>query len=297
MNLMPDVYAADRNDPAARLSEAEAADINPKIKPAGPGLYRRRPSTYVIRALLLLIFGILIFVYISMVQAKPADLGTSYSKSDYNSALAKTGITLIFPGMDEAEKEEFLAANENRKLKLTDYEITYSGYAPRSFELTPTEATALLNEFLPMFSLFSDVQLAVPANGRFAASSRIHVEKMRLEILPDVIGSTQPEFLNRLLPQNLNIEVEGPAFRIENNTLIQPAQLTRIKTGAVSLRPFIGNTDQPLRDAYTSYIERIYRRIPQMQIRSLRINSRRNFEFRGVIPTRITIQENQANEN
>ncbi|NLC84762.1 MAG: hypothetical protein GX749_06790, partial [Ruminococcaceae bacterium] len=156
---------------------------------------------------------------------------------------------------------------------------------------TPAEATALMNELLPMFSIFSDMQLDIPANGRFAASSRIHVEKMRQELLPDLIGSTQPEFLSRILPRNLNIKIEGPAFSIENNTLLQPEPLAEIKLGAVSLRPFIGNTDQEIRNIYTSYIERIYRKIPQLQIRLLRINSRRNFVFSGVIPTRITIRE------
>ncbi|MGI6299413.1 MAG: hypothetical protein ACOX1T_09710 [Saccharofermentanales bacterium] len=289
MNQQPAAPAATDNDFAAAAvsPDTAATEINSRrIK-----IKKRRPSTYVIWSLLLLISALLFYVYISMVVASPSDLGVTYTQRDYNTALTKAGISVSYPGMDAAEIEEFTTKNKKRKLMLADYELDYSRYTMRNFELTPAEATALMNELLPMFSLFSDIQLDIPANGRFAASSRIHVEKMRQELLPDLIGSTQPEFLSRLMPRNLNLKIEGPAFSIANNTLLQPEPLDEIKLGAVSLRPFIGNTDQEIRNIYTSYIERIYRKVPQLQIRRLRINSRRNFVFSGVIPTRITIRE------
>jgi hypothetical protein len=289
MNQQPAAPAATDNDFAAAAvsPDTAATEINSRrIK-----IKKRRPSTYVIWSLLLLISALLFYVYISMVVASPSDLGVTYTQRDYNTALTKAGISVSYPGMDAAEIEEFTTKNKKRKLMLADYELDYSRYTMRNFELTPAEATALMNELLPMFSLFSDIQLDIPASGRFAASSRIHVEKMRQELLPDLIGSTQPEFLSRLMPRNLNLKIEGPAFSIANNTLLQPEPLDEIKLGAVSLRPFIGNTDQEIRNIYTSYIERIYRKVPQLQIRRLRINSRRNFVFSGVIPTRITIRE------
>lgn len=234
------------------------------------------------------ILATLAYAFYTISLAPPADLGVRYTEGDYQLALSKTGISVRFLNMTEAESAAFL--KDNRKLLLSDYEISYTNYAQRSFELTPVEATALANEFLPMFSMFSDVQLAVPESGRLRASFRIHVEKVRLELLPELVGSTQPAFLAKLLPIYLNMNFEGPAFTVVNNQLLQRDRLDTVRLGAVSLRPFLGDTDRGTRDLFTSYAERIYRMVPRLRIQSLRINERRNFEFTGTLPLRITIR-------
>ena len=270
---------------AAAPGPATADRAKPRIRA------RRQPATYVLGLLLVLIFAALAYVFYSVSLAGPTDLGVRYSESDYQLALAKTGVLVRFQGISDTETAAFLKDNRNNKLMLSGYEITYSNYVQRSFELTPQEATAMANEFLPMFSPFSNVQLAVPANGKLSASFRIYVEKLRQELLPELIGSTRPAILSRLLPSYLNVEISGPAFIIQNSQMVQREQLDVVKVGAVSLRPFIGNTDRSIRDVYTSYAERIYRMVPRLRIQSLRLNERGNFEFSGTLPLLITIRK------
>jgi hypothetical protein len=251
---------------------------------------RRNPGCLLLVALLLAILAVLAYVVAAALLTGPKDLDVRTTQADLDSVLKKTGVSVDFLGMDRQQLADFIRQNGRANLSIGDYAWTFSSYQEKTFELTPAEATALINDLFPTFTWFEKAQVRVLDNGKTAGSFRVHFDRIGQELIPDVIGQ-MPPVLTALLPDRFNLYVEGRPFVITENEITLPAQLDVLNVGPVSLRPFIGDTDAAFRTMIMDYVERIYKQIPQLRIRSLRVNARGNFEFSGLIPTQVVIRQ------
>ncbi|HQM96897.1 MAG TPA: zinc ribbon domain-containing protein, partial [Clostridia bacterium] len=103
----------------------------------------------------------------------PKNLGVKYTQVDYQNALAKTGININFNGMTQQQLEAFKDNNKNQDLNINDYTWSFD-YEQRIFTLTPSEATALLNEIAPNFFWFDDIQVKINPDGTMEGSSTLN---------------------------------------------------------------------------------------------------------------------------
>lgn len=251
---------------------------------------RRKPGCLVLVVLLLAILAVLAYVAAAALLAGPKDLDVRATQADLDSVLKKSGVSVDFLGMDRQQLADFIRANGRANQMIGEYAWTFSAYQEKSFELTPAEATAFINDLFPVFTWFEKAQVRVLASGKAAGSFRVHFDRIGQELIPDVIGQIPPA-LAVLLPDRFNLYVEGKPFVITENEITLPEQLSVLKVGPVSLRPFIGDTDAGFRTMIMDYVERIYKQIPQLRIHSLKVNARGNFEFSGLIPTRVVIRK------
>ena len=251
---------------------------------------RHRPGCLLLTVLLLAILAVLAYVATAALLAGPKDLDVRATQADLDSVLKKSGVSVDFLGMDRQQLADFIRKNGRANQTIGDYAWTFSDYQEKTFELTTAEATAFINDLFPAFTWFEKTQVRMLDDGKAAGSFRVHFDRIGQELIPDAIGQIPPA-LAAFLPDRFNLYVEGKPFVITENEITLPAQLAVLKVGPVSLRPFIGDTDAGFRTMIMDYVERIYKQIPQLRIHSLKVNARGNFEFSGLIPTRVVIRK------
>ncbi|HOD93654.1 MAG TPA: zinc ribbon domain-containing protein [Clostridia bacterium] len=213
----------------------------------------------------------------------PKNLGVKYTQADYQSAVAKTGIDINFNGMTVQQLEEFKDDNKNQDLSIADYNWEFSNYEQRTFTLTPSEATALLNEIAPNFFWFEDIQVKVNPDGTMEGSSTLKVDKILDELFYDLKDQI-PSEISSLLPGNVNIYSSG-TVNITNNQLSGNPEV--FKVGPVNLPQQYMN-DESI-DVMNSVFSRIYTVIPGFEIYSLGSDSNGNFVFDGLIPQTVNV--------
>ena len=207
----------------------------------------------------------------------PKDLGVRYTEKDYESALTKIGTQITFDGMTGDELRDYNKdlKKSGKELAISDYTWEFSDYQEKNIELTPEEATALLNEIAPGFFWFEDQQVKVLKDGSVEASGTLLAKKAINELYPDLKDQIPVS-----IPDKLDLYAIG-GISIEENALTLHA--TEFKSGIIS--PV---SVQTLND-YASYFEVLYTCVPGLVIHSLEVNDEGNFVISALIPQTATI--------
>jgi len=247
---------------------------------------KKHIGRWITLAVLLVIVCVVVWIFGSftgnifgLIQVKPKDLGVKYTQTDYNSAMSKIGTQITYDGKTGTELEQYKKTNGNKDLNINDYNFVFSDYQPKSFELTPAEATALLNGIAPGLFWFDNVQVNVLPDGTMEGSSTANVAKLKGELFSDVSSQIPIP-----LPNTLNIYSKGN-LSITNNKISATPQ--DVQLGAVALPSQYMTADSV--NTISGYINRIYTVVPGLQINSLKANSNGNIQFDGVIPQQVTV--------
>lgn len=271
LNAQQQMPPAFNNQPYAQMS------VQPKKKRTGLKVF--------LVLLLIVVLGVsaIIIFKPNIKLFRPKNLGIKYTQADYQNALAKTGIDINFNGMSQQQLEAFKDDNKNQDLKISDYNWEFSNYEQCTFTLTPSEATALLNEIAPDFFWFEDIQVKVNPDGTMEGSSTLNVDKILDELFYDLKDQI-PSELSSLLPGTVNIYSQG-TVSITNNQLSGNPEV--FKVGPVNL------PEQYMNDESISVMEnvfsRIYTIIPGLEIYSLGSDANGNFTFDGLIPQTVNV--------
>ena len=209
----------------------------------------------------------------------PKDLGVDYTMADFNNAMAKTGIKINFNNMSDAELEQFKADLKGKKLNIDDYNWEFTDYQRKTFALSPSEATALLNEIAPNFWWFDNLQVNILPDGTMEGSSTADIKRLKTDLFSDVADQIPIP-----LPDKVNIYSKG-VVSITDNTLTGNPE--KFNVGPLPLPDQFMTPDSV--DTIASYSERIYTKIPGLEINSLGADADGNFAFDGVIPQSVTI--------
>jgi len=254
--------------------------------PPPPQKKKRHAGCLIFLVILLALAGGVYYLY-SSIFLNPRDLGMRYTQADFDSALDKTGLKIDFLGKNTDELTDFVNQNKGEKLALADYDIKFSDYQEKSFELTLAEANAFVNEIAPNFTWFDKVQMKILPDGRTAGSYHVDFRKVKDEIIPDVAGMIPPE-ISKYLPDAFNLYLEGSMKIVENEVQV-PEKLDVIDVGPVSLKPLLKDVDEPARGAVFDVAERIYKMIPDLNIHLLEFTDKGTIQFSGNIPTLVTV--------
>lgn len=214
---------------------------------------------------------------------KPKNLGVNYTQVDYQNAVAKTGVNITFDGMSGQQLEKFKADSKNKDANIEDYNFEFSNYQQQTFTLTPSEATALLNEIAPGFFWFNDIQVKANPDGTMEGSSTLKVDKILNDLFYDVKDQI-PSELSALLPSTVNIYSRG-TINIQNNQLTGNPE--EFKIGPVNVPQKY--MDQDGIEVMDDMFSRIYTVIPGFEIYSLGSDSNGNFLFDGLIPQTVNV--------
>jgi hypothetical protein len=263
----------------------------PPVQPAARPRRKRHIGCWIFLFLLLAIAGTVLYFVAKFIWLPPKDLGIRYTQADFDSAMQKIGLHVDFEGKSSAELTQLIKENRDKRVPIDQYKWDFSNYEERSFQLTPQEVTAFINEVAPPFSWFEDVQVKVLAGGRTAGSYRVRFDKIKTELIPDVADMI-PKAISRYLPNTFNLYMEG-SFVIKENEIIVTEKLDRLDVGAINMQPVIegitGQVTDELRDTIFNYVERIYKQIPDLVIHSLKINNSGNYEISAYMPTKVTV--------
>ena len=224
----------------------------------------------------ILVIG-MIGAYASFSIVDPKDLGVTYTKEDYYSALEKTGLEIEYEGMTGEELEAY--KEDPEKKSIDDYNFEFSDYERKQFALSAEESTALLNEIAPGFWWFDDLQVKVSPDGTMEGSSKADIKKLKEDLYADVAGDVPIP-----LPNTLNIYSKGK-LSITNNQI--NAEPESFDLGPVQL------PDKYMEPASVEvmedYFSRMYTVVPGLEIHSLSSNENGEFVFDGTIPQKVSV--------
>lgn len=223
----------------------------------------------------------------SIFAFKPKDLGVTYTDADYQSALAKTGVEITFDGMSGEALEAYKDTLGDTKLNIQDYKWEFSDFQPKSFTLTPAEATAFLNEIAPAFWWFDNLQVKAYPDGTMEGSSTADIARLKTDLYSDVAAQVPIP-----LPDNVNIYSKG-VIGIANNRLTGNPQAFEVGFVPLPNEYMIPESV----DIMASYFERIYTIIPGLAINTLTSDGGGNFVFDGVIPQQVSVTSMAAGTN
>ena len=227
-------------------------------------------SLIIIVSLALMIFGSLSFF-------KPKDLGVRYTLDNYQSALKKTGINIYFNNMTQDELDNYKNSLNGKKLNADNYKCIWGNYKPKTFTLTSSEATALLNEVAPNFCPFDDIQLNVLPNGDIESSG-----KADIAFLDATFKSNIAEKLP--LGSKVNVYIKGTYDITDNKIAIDPEV---VDVGFIPIK------EKYVSDKNINAIEKSFNKVlkstKNLQINSLEADGEGNLVFDGIIPQSVTI--------
>lgn len=209
----------------------------------------------------------------------PRNLGVKYTDADYKSAMNKIGIQVDFEGKTGPALEEYKKTLGNKKLNMNDYNWEFSDYQEKSFTLTPAEATAFLNEVAPGFWWFDNLQVNILPDGTMVGSSTADIARLKTDLYSDISGDIPIP-----LPDKVNIYGSGVISITDNALVSHPKELD---LGTMGL-PEKYMTDENV-EVISSYLERLYTIIPDLNIHSLKADEDGNFAFEGSVPQKVVI--------
>jgi len=277
----PPAYAVPGPQPVPPQYGAPAVPPAPKKK--------RRVGCLIVLIVFLVLIGAGFFVFAKFAWMPPRDLGIRYTQADFDSAVQKVGLRVSYKDMGSNEMTEFIDEHAGEKFLIDDYNWEFSNFEERKFELTSAEATAFANEFLPLWSWFDKVQIKGRSDGSSAGSYQVHFDKIKQELIPDVVDQIPPAVSN-LLPDTFNLFLDG-SFEIRENEASVPEKLDRLTVGVVPLQPIIGDVSDSDREMIYNYVERLFKQIDGLVIHSLEVNSKGNFAISAYMPTLLTITD------
>ncbi|MFO7636607.1 MAG: zinc ribbon domain-containing protein [Clostridia bacterium] len=251
-------------------------------EPSGYAVPAKKKKTGLIVGLSLLAVIVLLLVWFvgKFTFLGPRDLGVRYTEEDFQSAMEKTGVEITFDGMSPDEMEEYRqqVRKEGTKSSIHDYTYEFSDYQRKTFELTPSEATALLNEIAPELWWFDNLQVKVMPDGSMAGSSTADIKRLKEDLYPDVADRIPIP-----LPDKVNIYSKGDVS-IQNNRLSGDPEDFLI--GMVPLPERFMTPDAV--STMETYFERLYTVVPNMEIHALESRNG-NFYFDGTIPQKVNV--------
>lgn len=272
---------------AAVASVAASAPVAAPIVPLAPTAAeppkkkKKKPVGCIVTLsiLLIVLLGIGWFIASIFGLFGPKDLGVHYTEKDYQSAMAKIGTQVTFDGMTGDELRDYTKdlKKSGKKLSVNDYTWTHSDFQEKHFELTPNEATALLNEIAPGFFWFQSQQIKVLSNGDVEASGTLLLQKALTDLYPEYKDKAPYNAISKL-----NLYAVGSIEITENKLTLDTKDF---KAG-----PIIPVSAQMLNDN-ASYFEALYTCVPGLVIHSLKVNDQGNFVVDALIPQKTVITE------
>lgn len=246
---------------------------NPPIKK------KKHVGLWIFLIILIILIGLIVWFISSLIFSKPKDLGVSYTMEDYANVLKKTGIQVNLDGMSGDALVKYYDDLDGKKLDINDYNWEFTDYQRVTFSVTPSEATAFVNEIAPGFLWFDDVQVDVLQDGTMAGSGTFDIARLKKDLYSDVADKIPVP-----LPDKANVYGTGNLSVSDNNLDIEP---DLINIGIIPL-PDQFMTDKSA-DVMSDYFERVYTSIPGLEINSLESDTNGNITFDGIIPQTITI--------
>lgn len=256
-------------------------------QPMAPAIKKRHLGRIIIPIIVLIVLAGAGYLIYQTFWGPPRDLGIRYTQADFTSAMQKVGLKVNFLGKSDDELTELIAANRDKRLPVSDYNWSFANFQERSFQLTPSEATAFINEIAPPFSWFEDAQMKTFPDGSSAGSYKVRFDKIKEELIPDLVDQI-PAAISAVLPDTFNLYMEG-SFEIIENEVSVPDKLDKLEVGGVPMQPLIGDITEEARATVFDYAERLYKEVvPGLIIHKLKINSDGNFDISVYMPTEVT---------
>ena len=284
-SISKDTYSQQHQSTAESQSQQPThSDFQPNYVPQ-PTFYpvkkkKKHIGLWITLALILIIISLVAAVFVISTLLKPKDLGVKYTTADYESALTKTGISINFKGMTGSDLEKYKEDFDGEKLNINDYSWEFSDYQQKQFSLTPSEATALLNEIAPSFWWFDDLQVNVLEDGTLEGSSKVDIARLKTDLYSDIADQIPIP-----LPDKINIYSKGD-LSITDNVISADPEIFEV--GVVGI-PDKYMTDDSV-NVMEEYFSRIYTVIPGLQIKSLNSDEDGNILFDGIIPQSVTVK-------
>lgn len=211
----------------------------------------------------------------------PKNLGVTYTEADYQSALDKIGTDITFDGMrgDDLRSYTQQIKKDGTKLEIDDYTWEHTDFQEKSFELTPAEATALLNEIAPGFYWFENQQIQIGSDGQVEASGTLLLNKAMNDFYPELKSKVPFDVFPRV-----NLYAKG-GISISENDLSLSAETFR--TG-----PIEGISTTMLNEN-ADYFAVLYTSVPGLVIHRLEVTDDGNFAVDALIPQTTVISKKQ----
>jgi hypothetical protein len=220
-----------------------------------------------------------------------AFVAPGYSAKDFTSAMDKIGLTIDFEGKDEAAYAAWIKQHKGEKVYIEDYDIVFSDYQEKSFTLTAAEANAFCNLIAPNMSWFDKVKFTIEKDGSVRGEYKVDFDKVRKELIPDMVDSIPPQILS-ILPGTFTLTTVGSPTIVDNQ-VVMPEPLSVFNIGPIPLKPIIQNVaggplDDSTRQEIYDVASRVYTIIPDLQIHFLGVQDG-EFAFSGYMPTHVTV--------
>ena len=259
--------------PASYAPPPGAAPINP-VQPKK----KKKTGCLIAIIILLVILAVVGFFAASLFGLfGPKDLGMDYTESDYQSAMGKIGTEVTFDGKSGEDLRTYTkqVKQSGTKLDVNDYTWEHSDYQEKSFELTPAEATALLNEIAPGFYWFENQQIKIGSSGQVEASGTLLLNKALNDFYPELKSKVPFEIFPRV-----NLYAKGGISITENKL--------SLNTEAFLTGPIQGISPAML-DENAAYFEVLYTSVPGLIIHKLEVTDSGNFAVDALIPQKTVI--------
>lgn len=266
--------------PASPVTYAQPLSYAPPAVPVHPVQPKKKKKAGCLIAIiiLLVILAVIGFFSASLFGLfGPKDLGMDYTESDYQSALGKIGTDITFDGKSGEELRAYTlqVKKAGTKLEVGDYTWEHSDFQEKSFELTPAEATALLNEIAPGFYWFENQQIKIGSGGQVEASGTLLLNKALNDFYPELKSKVPFEIFPRV-----NLYAKGGISITENKL--------SLNTEAFLTGPIQGISPAML-DENAAYFEVLYTSVPGLIIHKLEVTDSGNFAVDALIPQKTVI--------
>ena len=268
--------------PAPGYNQAyQQATIQQPAPVAGPRDRKKKKKGCLIAVIVLLIIlaamGLLAASLLGIFG--PKDLGVTYTEADYQSALDKIGTDITFDGMQGDDLRSFTRQikKDGTKLEIDDYTWEHSDFHDKSFELTPAEATALLNEIAPGFYWFEDQQIRIGSDGLVEASGTLLLNQAMDDFYPELKKKVPFDVFPRV-----NLYAKGGISIIENDLSLSAQTFRTGPIEGISTAMLNENAD---------YFAVLYTSVPGLVIHRLEVTGDGNFAVEALIPQTTVISK------
>jgi len=241
---------------------------------------KKKKGCLIVLIILLVILAALGFLAASLLGLfGPKDLGVTYTEADYQSALDKIGTDITFDGMqgDDLRSYTRQIKKDGTKLEIDDYTWEHSNFQEKSFELTPAEATALLNEIAPGFYWFENQQIQIGRDGQVEASGTLLLNKAMNDFYPELKSKVPFDVFPRV-----NLYAKG-GISISENDLTLSAET--FKTGPIE------GISATMLNENADYFAVLYTSVPGLVIHRLEVTDDGNFAVDALIPQTTVISK------
>ncbi len=220
---------------------------------------------------------VLILVAIIASGFKYKDLGVRYDGEDIKNMADNIGLTVDNAENGETLEETIARLREEGKKIGVDYTIEYSNYTDKTFELTQSEATAMLNELMPSLSFLSKTQFKLNGGGKIEISTALESQRA----LDLVVPGKQID----MLPEYVNFAAAGSAY-IKDNVIYFTTDSMESP-----ILEYIATSTAPV---LKGDISKVFSNTPELYISDMHQTENGTISITGTVPQNIKIIEFQA---